>query len=163
MPMSITQRLVHHNAAHPISCADLPTEPASKLAVVACMDSRMDVFQLLGLRIGEAHIIRNAGGVVTDDVIRSLAISQWRLDTEHIILLHHTRCGLRTFTDAEFKAQMRQEVGVTPEWSVECFEDESVDVHESKERIKRSPFIRHTHSIRGFVVDVDTGLLHEVD
>jgi carbonic anhydrase len=141
----------------------LPLPPARHIAVVACMDARLNVYALLGLADGEAHVIRNAGGVVTDDEIRSLAISQRLLGTTEIILIHHTDCGMLTFTDDEFKAGIAAEVGIKPEWAAESFSDLDTDVRQSIRRIKASPFIPLTDSVRGFVFDVATGLLREVD
>ena len=140
----------------------LPVEPQRRLAVVACMDSRMDIFGMLGLANGEAHVIRNAGGVVTDDVVRSLAISQRYLATREIVLIHHTDCGMLKFSDDEFRRSMLEEVGVTPSWAVETFTDLEADVRQSIARIQASPFIPHKDSVRGFVYDVDTGQLNEV-
>ena len=140
----------------------LPVEPARRLAVVACMDSRMDIFGMLGLRNGEAHVIRNGGGVVTDDVVRSLAISQRFLGTREIVLIHHTDCGMLKFSDDEFRRSMLDEVGVTPSWAVETFTDLDADVRQSIARIQASPFIPHKDHVRGFVYDVDSGALNEV-
>ena len=142
--------------------ADLPTPPASHAAVVACMDARLNLYGLLGLAEGDAHIIRNAGGSVTDDEIRSLAISQRLLGTREIILIHHTGCGMLTFTDDEFRADLQRETGIKPPWSAEAFSDLDADVRQSIARIKASPFIPYTGSVRGFVLDVGTGLLREV-
>ena len=141
----------------------LALAPKRHLAIVACMDSRMDIFQMLGLAHGDAHIIRNAGGVVTDDVIRSLVISQRRLGTQEVILIHHTDCGMLTFTDDDFKKSIQEEVGIKPEWAAEAFSDLDEDVRQSIARIKSNPFIVHKDAIRGFVFDVATGLLHEVE
>src|SRR5687768_3673592 len=140
----------------------LPLPPAKHVAVVACMDARLDVYRILGLKEGEAHVIRNAGGVVTDDEIRSLAISQRLLGTTEIILIHHTDCGMLTFTDDEFKRQIQDETGVEPEWAAEAFTDVDEDVRQSIARIKASPFIPRKDSIRGFVYEVETGRLREV-
>ena len=142
--------------------ADLPMPPGKKVAVVACMDARLNPYGLLGLHEGDAHVIRNAGGVVTDDEIRSLAISQRLLGTEEIILIHHTDCGMLTFSDDEFRTQVEQETGVRPPWSCETFGDLEEDVRESIARIKNSPFIPKKESVRGFVYDVATGRLNEV-
>jgi carbonic anhydrase len=141
---------------------DLPIPPARKLAVLACMDARLNPYALLGLREGDAHIIRNAGGVVTDDEIRSLAISQRLLGTEEIILIHHTDCGMLTFSDDEFKRSIQDEVGIKPEWAAEAFGDLDEDVRQSVARIKASPFIPRKDSIRGFAYEVETGRLREV-
>ncbi|HEU0315800.1 MAG TPA: carbonic anhydrase, partial [Solirubrobacteraceae bacterium] len=142
---------------------DLPLPPGRKIAVLACMDARLNPYGVLGLREGDAHVIRNAGGVVTDDEIRSLAISQRLLGTEEIILIHHTDCGMLTFTDDDFKATIHAETGIKPEWAVETFSDLDEDVRQSIARIKASPFIPNKDSVRGFVYDVHTGALREVD
>ena len=141
---------------------DLPLPPARKLAVLACMDARLNPYGLLGLQEGDAHIIRNAGGVVTDDEIRSLAISQRLLGTEEIILIHHTDCGMLTFTDDEFKRAVQDDVGIKPEWAAEAFDDLDEDVRQSVARIKASPFIPRKDAVRGFVYEVETGRLREV-
>jgi carbonic anhydrase len=141
----------------------LPLPPSKHMAVVACMDARLNVYGALGLAEGEAHVIRNAGGVVTADEIRSLSISQRLLGTEEIILIHHTDCGMLTFTDDEFKAGIAQEIGIKPEWAAEAFSDPAQDVRQSIARIKASPFIPKTDAVRGFVFDVATGRLDEVD
>jgi carbonic anhydrase len=141
---------------------DLPLPPARKVAVVACMDARLTPSALLGLQEGDAHVIRNAGGVVTDDAIRSLAISQRLLGTEEIILIHHTDCGMLTFTDDEFKRSVQDDVGLKPQWAAEAFPDLDEDVRQSIARIKASPFIPRKDAVRGFVYDVETGRLREV-
>jgi carbonic anhydrase len=141
---------------------DLPLPPARKVAVLACMDTRVNPYGLLGLNEGDAHVIRNAGGVVTDDEIRSLAISQRLLGTEEIILIHHTDCGMLTFTDDEFKRSVQDDVGIKPEWAAEAFPDLDEDVRQSVARIKASPFIPRKGSVRGFVYEVETGRLREV-
>lgn len=135
--------------------------PSRHMAVVACMDSRMDIFQILGLAHGEAHIIRNAGGVVTDDVIRSLVVSQRRLETREIVLIHHTDCGLQRVTEDEFKHEIESECGVRPWWALESFRDPYQSVIQNIRRLQLSPFIVHKDDIRGFVYDVDDGLLRE--
>src|SRR6478609_451109 len=140
----------------------LPLPPSKHVAVVACMDARLDVYRVLGLNEGEAHVIRNAGGVVTDDEIRSLAISQRLLGTEEIILIHHTDCGMLTFTDDDFRRTIQDETGIKPEWPAEAFDDLDEDVRQSIARIKSSPFIPRKESVRGFVYDVHTGRLSEV-
>jgi carbonic anhydrase len=140
----------------------LPLPPSKHVAVVACMDARLNVYGILGLADGEAHVIRNAGGVVTDDEIRSLTISQRLLGTQEIILIHHTDCGMLTFTDDDFKASILADTGIKPEWAVEAFPDLDEDVRQSINRIKASPFIPHKDSVRGFVFDVATGKLSEV-
>jgi carbonic anhydrase len=140
----------------------LPVRPARQVAVVACMDSRMRIFPMLGLGDGEAHVIRNAGGVVTDDVVRSLAISQRLLGTREIMLIHHTDCGMQRTTEDEFKRAVEAETGIRPPWAVESFGDAEQDVRQSIARLMASPFIPHKDAIRGFVFDVDTGKLNEV-
>ena len=161
--MSITDDLLANNERYAESFhGPLPLLPSAHLAVVACMDSRMKIFALLGLQDGQAHIIRNAGGVVTDDVIRSLTISQRLLGTRSIILIHHTDCGMLTFTDDQFKASIQEETGIKPEWAAEAFPDLDTDVRQSIARIKVSPFIPHTDDVRGFVFDIATGRLREV-
>jgi carbonic anhydrase len=162
--MSATDDLVKNNEAYAASFGkrDLPLPPRNKVAVVACMDARLQVYEVLGLDVGDSHIIRNAGGVVTDDVIRSLAISQRLLGTEEIVLIHHTDCGMLTFTDDEFKASLEQETGIKPAWAAEAFTDLDGDVRQSIARIKASPFIPRTDAVRGFVYDVHTGALREV-
>ena len=162
--MSVIPEYLERNAEYAASFAGpRPLPPARHLAVVACMDARIHVSSLLGLEEGDAHIIRNAGGVVTDDEIRSLAISQRLLGTREIILIHHTDCGMLTFTDDEFKRAIQTETGIKPEWAAESFTDLAEDVVQSANRIKASPFIPFTDSIRGFVFDVATGRLNEVD
>ncbi len=162
--MTVTDELLQNNAryAEGFDKGDLPLPPAKGVAVVACMDARLHVSKLLGLKEGDAHIIRNAGGVVTDDEIRSLAISQRLLDTREIILIHHTGCGMLTFKDDEFRRQIQEETGVRPEWAAEAFSDLDEDVRQNIARIKASPFIPHKDSVRGFVYEVETGRLREV-
>ena len=161
--MSVTDGLLANNERYAESFhGSLPLVPSAHLAVVACMDSRMKIFALLGLQDGQAHIIRNAGGVVTDDVIRSLTISQRLLATTSIVLVHHTDCGMLTFTDDQFKASIQEETGIKPEWAAEAFPDLDTDVRQSIARIKVSPFIPHTDDVRGFVFDITTGRLREV-
>ena len=161
--MTVTDQLLENNARYAESFeGPLPLPPAKKLAVLACMDARLNVYDILGLAEGESHVIRNAGGVVTDDEIRSLAISQRLLGTEEIILIHHTDCGMLTFTDDEFKRSIQDETGIKPEWAAESFPDLDEDVRQSINRIKASPFIPKTDSVRGFVFDVATGKLNEV-
>src|SRR3954471_21207874 len=164
MTVSVTDELLAHNEAYVASFdkSDLPLPPAKKLAIVACMDARIKVYDILGLEVGDAHVIRNAGGVVTEDEIRSLAISQRLLGTEEIILIHHTDCGMLTFTDDSFRADLQRETGVKPTWSPESFSNLDDDVRQSIGRIKGSPFIPRKDSVRGFVYDVKTGLLREV-
>jgi carbonic anhydrase len=141
---------------------DLPAAPALKAAVVACMDARLNVYGALGLSEGDAHVIRNAGGVVTDDTIRSLAISQRLLGTEEIVLIHHTGCGMLTFTDDEFRRAIEAEAGIKPAWAAGSFGDLDADVRQSVARIQASPFIPHKDAIRGFVYEIETGRLREV-
>jgi carbonic anhydrase len=140
----------------------VPITPAKRLVVVACMDSRLDLFAALGLELGDAQVLRNAGGIVTDDVIRSLAISQRLLGTKEIVLVHHTDCGMQKFSDDGLNAQIHQETGVQPPFAFGAFDDLDADVRTSITRIRSSPFIPHTESVRGFVYDVDTGALREV-
>ena len=139
-----------------------PVAPALRIAVVACMDSRLDVHGALGLRVGDAHVMRNGGGVVTDDMIRSLVISQRLLGTREIILIHHTDCGMLKFTEDEMKDAIEADTGLRPPWATEAFTDPDRSVRNSIARLKASPFVPHTELIRGFVFDVDTGLLREV-
>jgi carbonic anhydrase len=161
--MSATDEDLQRNAAYAEQFSGpLPLPPSAHLAVVACMDARLNVYAILGLGDGEAHVIRNAGGVVTDDEIRSLAISQRLLGTTEIILIHHTDCGMLTFTDDGFKGAIEAETGIKPAWSAEAFADLDTDVRQSIARIKASPFIPHQDQIRGFVFDVATGRLNEV-
>jgi carbonic anhydrase len=162
--MSVTDELLKNNEAYAAAFdkGDLPLPPGQKVAVVACMDARLNPYGILGLEEGDAHVIRNAGGVVTDDEIRSLAISQRLLGTEEIILIHHTECGMLTFTDDEFKRSIQDDVGIKPEWAAEAFSDLDEDVRQSIARIKASPFIPRKESVRGFVYDVTSGKLREV-
>ena len=161
--MSVTDELLANNAEYAAAFSGpLPLPPAKHVAVVACMDARLDVYRILGLKEGEAHVIRNAGGVITDDEIRSLAISQRLLGTQEIILIHHTDCGMLTFTDDEFKKSIQDETGIKPAWAAEAFPDLDEDVRQSIARIKASPFIPKKDSVRGFVFDVGTGKLNEV-
>jgi carbonic anhydrase len=162
--VSVTDELLANNEAYSASFdkGDLPLPPAKKLAVVACMDARVNPYGALGLHEGDAHVIRNAGGVITENEIRSLAISQRLLGTEEIILIHHTDCGMLTFTDDDFKRSIQDEVGIKPAWAAESFTDLDEDVRQSIARIKASPFIPRKERIRGFVYDVATGKLREV-
>ncbi len=162
--MSTTDELLRNaeSYAESFDKGDLPMPPGRKIAVLACMDARLNPYALLGLQEGDAHIIRNAGGVVTDDEIRSLAISQRLLGTEEIILIHHTDCGMLTFTDDEFKRSVQDDVGIKPEWAAEAFPDLDEDVRQSIARIQASPFIPHKDSVRGFVYEVESGRLREV-
>ena len=161
--MSVTDEYLANNARYSESFSGpLPMPPSRGVAVVACMDARLNVYGILGLKEGEAHVIRNAGGVVTDDEIRSLAISQRLLGTREIVLIHHTDCGMLTFTDDAFKRSIQDETGIKPHWSAEAFSNLDEDVRQSVARIKASPFIPHKDQIRGFVFDVATGKLNEV-
>jgi carbonic anhydrase len=161
--MTVTDDLLANNDRYAEGFAGpLPLPPSKHVAVVACMDARLNVYAILGLQEGEAHVIRNAGGVITDDEIRSLTISQRLLGTQEIILIHHTDCGMLTFTDDAFKASIQQDTGIKPEWAAEAFPDLDEDVRQSINRIKASPFIPLKDSVRGFVFDVATGKLNEV-
>jgi len=161
--MSVTDEYLANNERYAAGfTGPLPMPPSKQVAVVACMDARLNVYGILGLAEGEAHVIRNAGGVVTDDEIRSLAISQRLLGTREIILIHHTDCGMLTFTDDGFKASIQEETGIKPEWAAEAFSDLDIDVRQSIARIKANPFVPHKDQIRGFVFDVATGRLTEV-
>ncbi len=161
--MTVTDELLANNTTYAESfTGPLPLPPAKHVAVVACMDARLDVYRILGLNEGEAHVIRNAGGVVTDDEIRSLAISQRLLGTQEIVLIHHTDCGMLTFTDDQFKRSIQDDTGIKPAWSAEAFTDLDEDVRQSIARITASPFIPNKDSVRGFVFDVATGRLAEV-
>ena len=161
--MSVTDQYLENNKKYAANFqGPLPLPPKNQIAVLACMDSRLNVFAALGIQEGESHVIRNAGGVVTDDEIRSLAISQRLLGTKEIILIHHTDCGMLTFSDDSFKKTIQEETGIRPEWAAEAFSDLDEDVRQSVARIKQSPFIPHTDQVRGFVFDVATGLLNEV-
>jgi carbonic anhydrase len=162
--MSVTDELLENNAryAQGFDKGELPMAPAKKVAVVACMDARLQVGKLLGLSEGDAHIIRNAGGVVTDDAIRSLAISQRLLGTREILLIHHTDCGMLTFEDDSFRRQIEEETGVRPGWAAETFTNVDQDVRQNVGRIKASPFLPHKNSVRGFVYEVESGRLREV-
>ena len=161
--MTVTDELIAHNARYAAQFSGpLPLPPSKHVAVLACMDARLDVYSILGLQPGESHVIRNAGGVVTDDEIRSLAISQRLLGTEEIVLIHHTDCGMLTFTDDDFKRSIQQDTGIKPEWAAEAFPDVEEDVRQSLRRIEASPFVTKHESARGFVFDVATGRLDEV-
>lgn len=157
--------LVANNRRFAAEFADhgLALSPRRHLAVVACMDSRMDIFQMLGMAHGDAHIIRNAGGVVTDDVIRSLVLSQRLLGTREVILIHHTNCGLQKVNEDDFKHEIEKECGIRPWWALESFRDPAQSVRQNMNRLRLSPFITHKLHIRGFVYDVDDGNLREVD
>jgi carbonic anhydrase len=161
--MSVTDEYLANNTRYAQTFSGpLPLPPSRHVAVVACMDARLNVYAILGLTDGEAHVIRNAGGVVTDDEIRSLAISQRLLGTREIILIHHTDCGMLTFTDDGFKRGIQDEIGIKPEWAAESFTDVDEDVRQSIARITASQFVPHRDAVRGFVFDVATGLLTEV-
>jgi carbonic anhydrase len=159
-----TDDLLSNNSAYAESFdkASLPLPPARKTAVVACMDARLNVYGALGISEGDCHVIRNAGGVVGDDAIRSLAISQRLLGTEEILLIHHTDCGMLTFHDDDFKASIEADTGIRPSWAAEAFPDLDADVRQSIARVKASPFIPRKDSVRGFVYEVETGRLREV-
>src|ERR1700716_1743778 len=161
--MTVTDELLANNAKYAENFSGpLPLPPAKHIAIIACMDARLNVYGALGLNEGEAHVIRNAGGVITEDEIRSLAISQRLLGTTEIVLIHHTDCGMLTFTDDEFKKSIQEEVGVKPPWAAEAFPDVEEDVRQSLARVRNSPFIPKKDSVRGFVFDVATGRLNEV-
>jgi carbonic anhydrase len=162
--MSVTDELLRNaeDYAARFDKGDLPLPPAKKIAIVACMDARLDPQALLGLMEGDAHVIRNAGGVITDDEIRSLSISQRLLGTEEIVLIHHTDCGMLTFGDDEFRRSIQDETGIKPEWAAEAFPDVTEDVRQSIARVLASPFVPRKASVRGFVYEVETGRLREV-
>ncbi len=162
--MSVTDELLGNNHAYAeaFDQGALPMPPSKRIAIVACMDARLNVYGMLGLREGEAHVIRNAGGVVTDDVIRSLAISQRLLGTEEIVLIHHTDCGMLTFKDDEVKAQIYADTGLRPPFALEAFPAPDEDVRQSIARIETSPFVPKKDAVRGFVYEVETGKLREV-
>lgn len=161
--MSVTDQYLANNEVYATTfTGPLPLPPSKHVAVVACMDARLDVYRILGLGDGEAHVIRNAGGVITDDEIRSLAISQRLLGTKEIILIHHTDCGMLTFTDDGFKQQIQDDTGIKPNWAAESFIDLEQDVRQSLRRIESSPFVTKHESLRGFIFDVATGRLNEV-
>jgi len=161
--LTVIDELLSRNTQYAASFpGPAPLPPALRLAIVACMDSRLDVHGALGLAIGDAHVIRNAGGAVTDDVIRSLVISQRLLGTREIVLIHHTDCGMVKFTDDELKSAIEQDTGIRPPWATEAFTDLDSDVRQSIARLKASPFVPHKDAIRGLVFDVETGLLREV-
>ena len=162
--MSAIDDVLRSNERYAVGFAkgDLPSPPARKLAIVVCMDARIDPARALGLEEGDAHVIRNAGGIVTDQEIRSLAISQRKLGTEEVMLIHHTRCGMLGFDDQAFARELEQEAGRAPEWAAGGFEDVEADVRESMRRVRESPFLPHTDRVRGFVYEVETGRLREV-
>ncbi len=162
--MDVIDELLANNEAFAASLPvqHLDVRPARRLAIVTCMDSRLDVFAALGLGPGEAHVLRNAGGVITDDVIRSLAVSQRRLDTREVMLIHHTDCGMQKLSDDGFRAELREATGVAPSFAIESFDDVEADVRQSILRVRRSAFLAHRDRVRGFVYDVDTHRLREV-
>ena len=162
--MNVIDDLVANNAtfAAGLPARHLEIEPRRRLVVVTCMDSRLDVFAALGLHEGEAHVLRNAGGVITDDVIRSLAVSQRRLGTREVMLIHHTDCGMQSLTDDGFRAELQNATGLAPAFAIESFSDLDADVRQSIRRVRRSPFLLHRDRVRGFVYDVDTHRLREV-
>jgi carbonic anhydrase len=162
--MSVIDELVANNEGFAASLPDrhLGVEPSRQLAIVTCMDSRLDVFAALGLGDGEAHVLRNAGGVITDDVIRSLAVSQRRLGTREVMLIHHTDCGMQKLSDDGFRAELQEATGVAPSFAIESFADVEADVRQSIQRVRNSPFIPHRDQVRGFVYDVDTHRLREI-
>ncbi|MFD3721244.1 beta-class carbonic anhydrase [Streptomyces sp. NPDC058674] len=161
---SVTDRLVHANRQYAAKFTDpgMDARPVLQVAVVACMDARLDLHAALGLELGDCHTIRNAGGVVTDDTIRSLTISQRALGTRTVILIHHTGCGLESLTE-DFRHELEDEVGQRPAWAVEAFRDVDQDVRQSMQRVRTNPFLLFTDDVRGFVFDVHTGLLREID
>jgi carbonic anhydrase len=162
--MSVIDDLVANNDgfAASLPAKHLDVHPSRQLAIVTCMDSRLDVFAALGLHDGEAHVLRNAGGVITDDVIRSLAVSQRRLGTREVMLIHHTDCGMQKLTDDGFRAELQEATGVSPAFAIESFADPEADVRQSILRVRNSPFLLHRKEVRGFVYDVDTHRLREV-
>jgi carbonic anhydrase len=162
--MDTTEELLANNRAFAESVPDrhLDVQPSRRLAIVTCMDSRLDVFAALGLADGEAHVLRNAGGVITDDMIRSLAISQRRLGTREVMLIHHTDCGMQKLTDDGFRAELLEASGVAPAFAIESFGDVEADVRQSLLRVRRSAFLPHRDRVRGFVYDVDTHRLREI-
>ena len=163
--MSVIDELFANNRAFAAKLEDrhLGVEPSRHLAIVTCMDSRLDVFAALGLGQGEAHVLRNAGGVITDDVIRSLAISQRRLGTREVMLIHHDDCGMQKVTDDGFRMELQETTGIAPSFAIESFGDVEEDVRQSILRVRRSPFLPHRDVVRGFVYDVDTHRLREVE
>jgi len=162
--MTTIDELLAHNRSYAQGSIGnhLDVEPSKHLAIVTCMDSRIDVFAALGLADGQAHVLRNAGGVITDDVIRSLAISQRKLGTREVMLIHHTDCGMQKLTDDGFRAELQDATGVAPAFAIESFTDPAADVRQSILRVRRSDFLPHRDMVRGFVYDVGTHLLHEV-
>jgi carbonic anhydrase len=165
MKPGVIDELLANNAAFSVAlpARHLDVRPSRRLAVVACMDSRLDVFATLGLHDGEAHVLRNAGGVITDDVIRSLAVSQRRLGTREVMLIHHTDCGMQALSDDEFRAELQRATGVAPAFAIESFDDLDANVRQSILRVRRSPFLPHRDLVRGFVYDVDSHRLREIE
>jgi carbonic anhydrase len=163
--MDTIDSLLQNNRAFAEGLTDqhLDVEPRRHLAIVTCMDSRLDVFAALGLGNGEAHVLRNAGGVITDDVIRSLAISQRKLGTREVMLIHHTDCGMQKITDDGFRQELQEATGTAPSFAIESFGDVDGDVRQSILRVRRCPFLLHREAVRGFVYDVDTHRLREVE
>jgi carbonic anhydrase len=163
--MGVIDQLLKNNRAFADGLAErhLDVKPSRQLAVVTCMDSRLDVFAALGLGDGEAHVLRNAGGVITDDVIRSLAISQRRLGTREVMLIHHTDCGMEKVSDDGFRTELMETSGIAPAFAIESFRDVDDDVRQSIRRVRRSPFVPHREDVRGFVYDVDTHRLREIE
>jgi carbonic anhydrase len=163
--LNVIEELLANNRAFAASVPPrkLDLKPTRQLAIVTCMDSRLDVFQALGLKDGEAHVLRNAGGVITNDVIRSLAISQRKLGTERVMLIHHTDCGMQTLTDDGFRAELQEATGVAPAFAIESFTSAEQDVHQSILRVRRSDFLLHRDRVRGFIYDIDTSELKEVE
>ena len=162
--MNTTDELLRNNEryAESFDKGDLPMPPAKQIAIVTCMDARLSPYVMLGLSEGDAHVIRNAGGVVTDDEIRSLMISQRLLGTREVMLIHHTNCGMLTFSEEEVKGQIQEEIGIKPPFALEPFTDLEENVRQSIKRIEASPFIPHKDSVRGFIYEVETGRLREV-
>jgi len=163
--METIDRLLENNRAfaEKLPARHLDVKPSRKLAIVTCMDSRLDVFAALGLGDGEAHVLRNAGGVITDDVVRSLALSQRRLGTREVMLIHHTDCGMEKISDDGFRAELREATGTAPAFAIESFDDVEADVRQSVLRVRRSPFLPHRDRVRGFVYDVDAHTVREVE
>jgi carbonic anhydrase len=163
--MTVIDTLLAHNRRFAASFdgSHRDIHPSLRLAIVACMDSRLDVFAALGLETGQAHVLRNAGGVITDDIIRSLAISQRRLGTREVALIHHTDCGLQLISDDGFRAELQRDTGMAPAFAIESFSDLDTDVRQSLARVRHSPFLPHRDAVRGFVYDVDTGALREIE
>ncbi len=162
--MDVIDELLANNQAYSeaLPTKHLDVRPSRQLAIVTCMDSRLDVFAALGLQYGEAHVLRNAGGVITDDVIRSLAVSQRRLGTREVMLIHHTDCGMQSLTDDGFRAELQEATGVAPAFAIESFSDVDANVRQSILRVRRSSFVPHRDQVRGFVYDVDSHELREV-